>query len=98
MELNLGLQITLIGMAIVFITLYVLAQVIRIPQFFFSPKAPQAEEQPQPPAESVGIPAAHLAAIAAAVSSLDPAYRVSAISVRGNENWEQSRYTEIASL
>ena len=50
MELNLGLLVTIIGMGIVFSTLFVLAEVIKIPQRFiklFDKKRKKEEPAPQ---------------------------------------------------
>lgn len=99
MEIGLGLEITLIGMVVVFSTLLVLMGVVTIPRLLtslFNKKQEvlvQVEEEP-----IADIPPQHLAAIAAAVAMMGESYRVKAIEVLGNDNWERSRYTEITSL
>lgn len=101
MELELGLLITLIGMLIVVATLFILGEVLRIPKFFVGPATAKKEEPivtPATPSINPDIPPQHLAAIAAAIAAMDQPYRVVAIKVLSNENWERSRYTEITSL
>lgn len=97
MELGLGLQITLIGMVTVFATLYLLAEVIKLPQIFFRVKDKNTEGKGEVPAKEAGIPPHHLAAIAGVVASLAKPRRIQTIRIQANENWEQSRYTEITS-
>lgn len=100
MELELGLLITLIGMLIVFATLYVLSEVLKIPKFFVGPVTAKREKPLAQPANphNPGIPPQHLAAIAATIAALDQPYQITAIEVQSNDNWERSRYTEITSL
>ena len=96
MELGLGLQVTLIGMVIVFATLYALSLAIKIPRIAMG--RPNKAEQPKHILEVQGVQLEHQVVIAAAIAALDRSYRIAAIEVAGNENWEQSRYTEITSL
>lgn len=101
MELELGLLITLIGMAIVFATLYVLAGVLKIPKFIVGSATAKKKKPiltPAIPPPNPGIPPQHLAAMAAAIAALDQPYRITAIELQSNENWERSRYTDITSL
>lgn len=101
MELELGLQITLIGISIVFIALFALIGVVKIPQLLlgqFGEKKEGLATRPAPTFPEKGIPPQHLAAIAAAIAALDHSYRINAIEILGNENWERSRFTEITSL
>lgn len=96
MELGLGLQVTLIGMGIVFATLYVLALVIKIPAFLSTKKVSQDHRSLSQP--NTEIPGPHLAAIAAAIASFAEPYRIKEIEVLANANWERGRYTEFTSL
>lgn len=101
MDLNLGLLITAIGIGIVFVTLFVLAETIKVPQRIFAifeKKKEVPAPQPATPAQKMDIPPQHLAAIAAAIAALEQPYRIKVIEVVGNENWERSRYTDITSL
>lgn len=99
MEIGFGLVITLIGMVVVFLTLTVLMGVVRIPRAVsgLSRRKKSAEIAPAE-SEAAGIPPQHIAAIAAAVAMLGSEYRVRAIEIIGNDNWERSRYTEIITL
>lgn len=99
MEIGFGLVITLIGMTVVFLTLMVLMFTVRIPSAIS--RLPQKKQPPSiAPAESDGseIPPQHMAAIAAAVAMLGTPNRVRTIEIIGNDNWERSRYTDIATL
>ncbi|MDD4658861.1 MAG: OadG family protein [Eubacteriales bacterium] len=99
MEIGFGLVITLIGMAVVFLTLVALMGIVRIPSAISG-----LSQKKQPPAlapaksEGAEIPPQHMAAIAAAVAMLGASYRVRTIEIIGNDNWERSRYTDIATL
>ncbi|HOB35794.1 MAG TPA: OadG family protein [Bacillota bacterium] len=101
MDLQLGLLITVIGMGIVFASLFALAEIIKIPKVLVSPKVSGKEvhvAQSDSPSRETTIPPQHIAAIAAVVAALDQPYRIRVIDVLGNENWERSRYTDITSL
>jgi len=100
MEIGLGLEITLIGMVVVFSTLLVLMGVVTIPRLITSLLTKRNQEVPIQVEEepAADIPPQHLAVIAAAVAMMGESYRVKAIEVLGNDNWERSRYTEITSL
>ncbi|HBI57093.1 MAG TPA: hypothetical protein DG577_02335 [Firmicutes bacterium] len=99
MEIGFGLVITLIGMVVVFLTLVVLMGIVRIPSAV-SRLSQIKRPQESVPVESDGaeIPPQHIAAIAAAVAMLGASYRVRTIEIIGNDNWERSRYTDIATL
>lgn len=101
MQISLGLLVTAIGMGAVFSTLFVLAEILKIPKRLVSLLGKKKEEpapQPAIPAPKMDIPPQHLAAIAAAIAALEQPYRIKVIEVVGNENWERSRYTDITSL
>ncbi|HOC07217.1 MAG: hypothetical protein ACOX21_07045 [Bacillota bacterium] len=93
MEIGFGLVITLIGMVVVFLTLTLLLVIVGLPKVFLRKEKPQVE-----PAIPEGIPPQHIAAIAGALAMLDGSYRIKIIEIIGNENWERSRYTDIATL
>jgi len=101
MDLSLGLQITLIGVMGVFTTLLVLLGVVQIPHLFFKLTEARKQEvkiEPRASEGSPGIPTEHLAVIGAAVAMMGTRYRISAIEVTINENWERCRYTENITL
>lgn len=93
MEIGFGLVITLIGMVVVFLTLTLLMLTVHFPKIF-SPRGKPHNSASTP----VGIPAEHIAAIAGALAMLEGSYRIRVIEIIGNENWERSRYTDIATL
>lgn len=90
-----SLQIALIGILVVFTTLFTLQLLLQVPRLFT--KAKVSPVQPQVKQAESSIPPEHLAVIAAAVSMLG-GYRVKTIEISGNENWERCRYTDIARL
>ncbi|MDD2283104.1 MAG: OadG family protein [Eubacteriales bacterium] len=99
MEIGFGLVITLIGMAVVFLTLVALMGIVRIPgavSRLFQIKRPR--ESVLVESDGAETPPQHIAAITAAVAMLGASYRVRTIEIIGNDNWERSRYTDIATL
>lgn len=95
MELGQGLVITLIGMAVVFLTLIVLMSVVQLPKgllSLFGKRSPKSQQLSSDLPQT--IPPQHIAAISAAISALGLG-RLNKITLIGNENWENNRYTEI---
>jgi len=104
MDLVRGLEVTLIGMLVVFATLVLLQGVIiliglssRLLNRDSKQDKPAAKPAAPKPAENA-IPPEHLAAIAAAVAMMGQVYRIRTIEAVCPENWERSRYTDIKSF
>lgn len=97
MDIVLGLEITLIGMGVVFTTLLVLMGIILLPRLFSRKTAGKKSESANGKSETISqdqIPHGHLVVIAAAVAAMGQSYQIRTIEIAGNENWQRSRFTE----
>jgi hypothetical protein len=98
MQFGFGVVITLLGITVVSLTLALLMLIISLPRLFLPKGSTEKATVSSAPIYPVGIPPEHIAAIAGALAMLGGAYRIRTVKIIGNENWERSRYTDIATL
>lgn len=96
MDINLALEITLVGMGVVFSTLLILMGIVLLFRLFSGLNSTRKEPDNLAPetATPAEIPSQHLAVIAAAVTAMGSGYRIRTIEIIGNDNWERSRFIE----
>lgn len=95
MDINLAVEITLVGMGVVFSTLLILMGVVLLFRIFSGNSTRKEPDHQAPePAAPAGISSQHLAVIAAAVTAMGSGYRIKTIDIIGNDNWERSRFIE----